>query len=67
MSDKVFVTGIGVISAIGNNTAEVINSLNLSKSGIGFTTHLNTIHRNELPVAEVKPSNEELVTQEPHC
>jgi 3-oxoacyl-[acyl-carrier-protein] synthase-1 len=61
MSDKVFVTGIGVISAIGNNTAEVMNSLNLSKSGIGFTTHLNTIHRNELPVAEVKPSNEELL------
>ncbi len=61
MSYKVFVTGIGVISAIGNNTAEVMNSLNLSKSGIGFTTHLNTIHRNELPVAEVKPSNEELL------
>ncbi len=60
MSDKVFVTGIGVISAIGNNTSEVMNSLNLSKSGIGYTTHLNTIHRNELPVAEVKPSNEEL-------
>jgi len=61
MSDKVFVTGMGIISAIGNNTAEVLNSLNLSKSGIGFTTHLNTIHRNELPVAEVKPSNEELL------
>ncbi len=61
MSYKVFVTGIGVISAIGNNTAEVMNSLNLSKSGIGFTTHLNTIHRNELPVAEVKSSNEELL------
>ena len=61
MSYKVFVTGIGVISAIGNNIAEVMNSLNLSKSGIGFTTHLNTIHRNELPVAEVKSSNEELL------
>ncbi|MCK4360305.1 MAG: beta-ketoacyl-[acyl-carrier-protein] synthase family protein [Bacteroidales bacterium] len=61
MSDKVFVTGIGIISAIGNNAAEVMNSLNLSKSGIGFTTHLNTIHRNELPVAEVKSSNEELL------
>ncbi len=61
MSDKVFVTGIGIISAIGNNIAEVLNSLNQSKSGIGFTTHLNTIHRNELPVAEVKSSNEELL------
>ena len=61
MSDKVFVTGIGIISAIGNNAAEVMNSLNQSKSGIGFTTHLNTIHRNELPVAEVKSSNEELL------
>ena len=61
MSNKVFVTGIGIISAIGNNAAEVMNSLNQSKSGIGFTTHLNTIHRNELPVAEVKSSNEELL------
>ncbi|MCD4789938.1 MAG: beta-ketoacyl-[acyl-carrier-protein] synthase family protein [Bacteroidales bacterium] len=61
MSDKVFVTGIGIISAIGNNAGEVLNSLNLSATGIGFTSYLNTIHKNELPVAEVKASNEELL------
>ncbi|MBC8487927.1 MAG: beta-ketoacyl-[acyl-carrier-protein] synthase family protein [Bacteroidetes bacterium] len=61
MSDKVFVTGIGIISAIGNNTGEVFNSLNLSATGIGFTSYLNTIHRNEIPVAGVKASNEELL------
>jgi len=61
MSDKVCVTGIGIISAIGNNTGEVLNSLNLSATGIGFTSYLNTIHKNELPVAEVKASNEELL------
>ena len=61
MSDKVFVTGIGIISAIGNNTGEVLNSLNLSATGIGFTSYLNTIHKNELPVAGVKASNEELL------
>ncbi len=60
MSDKVFITGVGIISAIGNNTNEVLNSLTQSKSRIGPTSHLDTIHGKELPFAEVKVSNEEL-------
>jgi len=61
MSKKVFVTGIGIVSAIGNNTAEVLNSLKLSKSGIGFASFLDSIYKNEIPVAEVKLSNSELL------
>ena len=61
MSDKVYITGIGIISSIGENTDVVLNSLNLTATGIGFTNYLNTIHRNELPVAEVKVSNNELL------
>ncbi len=60
MSKKVYITGIGIISAIGNNVAEVESSLENSISGIGPITNLNTIHKGKLPVAEVKCSNEEL-------
>ena len=33
---KVVVTGLGIISPIGNNASEVVNSLKTAKSGISF-------------------------------
>jgi 3-oxoacyl-(acyl-carrier-protein) synthase len=60
VSERIFVTGIGVISAIGNNVAEVLDSIYLQKSGLGFSSFLNTIYRDEIPVAEVMISNSEL-------
>ena len=33
---RVVVTGIGIVSPIGNNTAEVTESLKEAKSGINF-------------------------------
>lgn len=60
MSDRVFVTGIGIISAIGADVNEVLHSVNEKKSGISYTDHLQTIYKSEIPVAEVKISNEEL-------
>jgi 3-oxoacyl-[acyl-carrier-protein] synthase-1 len=60
MSQKVYVTGIGIISAIGNNVAETLASFNNLKSGIGALEHINSRHKTEIPVAEVKASNEEL-------
>ncbi len=60
MSGKVFVTGIGVISAIGNNVEETINSINHKKSGIGKINHLDTVHKDNLVAGEVNYSNEEL-------
>lgn len=55
----VSVTGIGIISAIGNNAAETLESLRLGRSGLGFPRYLNTVHKT-LPVGEVRMSNEEL-------
>jgi 3-oxoacyl-(acyl-carrier-protein) synthase len=60
MKSTVFVAGVGAISAIGNNVAECLTALENEAAGIGDIHHLQTVHRNKLPVAEVKLTNEEL-------
>lgn len=60
MSEHVYIAGIGVISAIGNNVADTLKAFEGHKAGIGPITSLQTIHRNRLPVAEVKLTNPEL-------
>ena len=60
MVENVYIAGVGVISAIGRNTAETLKSLEDHKAGIGAITTLDTIHRERLPVAEVKYNNKEL-------
>ncbi len=60
MSAPVYVAGIGIISAIGNNVAETLAALETLHAGMSDIKYLETIHRNKLPVAEVKLSNEEL-------
>ncbi|HYG38675.1 MAG TPA: beta-ketoacyl-[acyl-carrier-protein] synthase family protein [Cytophagales bacterium] len=61
MSKRVVVTGMGLVSGIGNNLEQTWDSLISSKSGIGDITWLNTRHKNNLPVSEVKLSSDELV------
>lgn len=56
---NVVITAEGIVSAIGNNEAEVLESLRSGKSGIGKMRYLDSIHKN-LPVGEVKMSNEEM-------
>ena len=60
MSQPVFVAGTGVISAIGNNVAENINALENSRAGMARMVYFDSIHRDKLPVAEVKLSNDQL-------
>lgn len=59
-SPDVFIAGIGVITAIGNNVAECLASFEKEGAGMADITILNTVHRNQLPVAEVKMSDKEL-------
>lgn len=61
MTQRVFVTGTGIVSAIGNNVAEALDSLMNRRSGVGKITRLETFYRDSIPVAEVKLSNEELL------
>lgn len=58
---KVFVTGIGVISAIGSNVKENLESLKNKRHGISNIELINTVHKDELVVGEIKTTNNELV------
>ena len=60
MSNTVYIAGLGVITAIGNNVAENLFSLQNEKAGMSAMQRLTSIHKNTLPVAEVKLSNQEL-------
>jgi 3-oxoacyl-(acyl-carrier-protein) synthase len=60
MAGRVFVTGIGIICAIGKNVDETLASLQAARSGISQISILETVHRGELPVGEVKLTNEQL-------
>jgi len=61
MSKRVFITGIGIISSIGNNAGETLSSLLSGKTGIGPITLLKTSLRGKFPLAEVKKPNEGLL------
>ncbi|SCW82769.1 beta-ketoacyl-[acyl-carrier-protein] synthase family protein [Mucilaginibacter sp. NFR10] len=60
MEQPVFIAGLGVISAIGNTVAQNLLSLEQEKTGIAPIQYLDTDHRDEFPVGEVKLSNAEL-------
>jgi 3-oxoacyl-[acyl-carrier-protein] synthase-1 len=60
MSQPVFVAGVGAISAIGNNIAGCLDALENGRAGMGTMVYLESAHRQKIPVAEVKMSNDEL-------
>jgi len=57
---KIIITGMGIVSAIGNNVSETLQSLREKRSGIAPLHYLKTSHT-EFPVGEVKMSNEEMM------
>jgi len=59
MSQRVFVTGVGIISAIGNGTGETFTSIKSLTSGIGKLSLFESIH-GHIPVAEVKFTHTQL-------
>jgi len=60
MPPKVYVTGIGIISAIGLDVAENFNSLKTLKHGIGKLENFETVHSQTLPCGEIKLNNSQL-------
>ncbi len=58
---KVFITGIGIISAIGENVSRTIESLISGKTGIGPVRLLDTAHKNDYVAGEVNKSDQELM------
>lgn len=59
MDKNIVITGEGIISAIGNDKAAVLQSLLDGRSGIVEMKHLQSSHH-ELPVGEVQLSNDEM-------
>jgi 3-oxoacyl-(acyl-carrier-protein) synthase len=60
MNRRIFITGYGVITAIGNNGPENFASLRERKCGFGRLEFLETRHRDDLYCCEVKLSDDEL-------
>lgn len=60
MAQDVYIAGLGVITGIGNNVAACFDALQNRRAGIADITHIDTIYRQKLPVAEVKLTNSEL-------
>jgi 3-oxoacyl-(acyl-carrier-protein) synthase len=58
---NIAITGLGIICAIGNNCQQVLDSLLNRKTGVGMMKYLQSCHT-ELPVGEVKLSDDELKT-----
>jgi 3-oxoacyl-[acyl-carrier-protein] synthase-1 len=59
-SNPIYIAGLGLISAIGRNVAENLHALESGEAGMQAIKYLETAHRGEFPLAEVKLSNEEL-------
>ena len=60
MDAPVFVAGAGIISAIGRNKTASLDALISGRAGIGDMRRLDSVHKGQLPVAEVQYTNEEL-------
>jgi len=51
--NKIFITGIGIISSLGIGVQENLIRLTEGKSGVGPIRHLKTRHSNELIAGEI--------------
>lgn len=60
MPNKVAITGMGIISSIGNNVEENFHALIHGSTGISKTDYLKTIHKDTLKFGEIKLSNQQL-------
>lgn len=56
---NIVITGEGIVSAIGLNKAQVLDSLLNGRTGVGTMKHLSSVHK-ELPVGEVDLSDDEM-------
>ena len=66
--EPIWITGIGIVSAIGVGVDATLESLLASHTGVGPLRHLATTHH-EFPVGEVALSNQEMVQRlglDPH-
>lgn len=60
---KVAITGMGIISAIGNTVEENYNALISGKMGVSEIEYIDTVHKDVIKVGEIKYTNQQLAQQ----
>jgi 3-oxoacyl-[acyl-carrier-protein] synthase-1 len=63
LAKGVAITGMGIISAIGNNVAENYTALIDGRKGISRISKIATVHKDQIMVGEIDFSNAEIETQ----
>ncbi len=63
MAERVVVTAIGIISALGTGKKAHIEKLRRSESGVRNVAHLRSIHAADFVLGEIKSSNDELAEE----
>lgn len=63
MNKGVAITGMGIISAIGNTVEENFISLVNNKVAITTIENISTVHANAIKVGEIKKSNEQVANE----
>jgi 3-oxoacyl-[acyl-carrier-protein] synthase-1 len=61
MTEGIVVTGMGIVSSIGNNVDETLRALMTGKTGIGRISILETVHQDEFLLGEIKLTQEQLI------
>ncbi len=60
MSQRIFITGIGLITSIGKNASENFDSLVNQRTGFGALEILKTNHHHTIPACEIKLQDADL-------
>ena len=63
MSERIAITGMGIVSSIGMSVEANYDALIQQKSGISTIENINTLHKNTIRVGEIKLSNQLLLEQ----
>ena len=60
MSRRIYITGVGILSAIGTNAQQTLQSLSECRSGVTQIKELDTIYKDDFVAGAVDCSNQEL-------
>jgi len=63
MHKGIAITGMGIISSIGNTTSENLMALQKSSAGISRIENIETQHQDQIRVGEIKKTNELLINE----
>src|SRR5690242_5927898 len=63
MNKGVAITGMGIVSAIGNSVEENFNALINGEKAITTIDNIDTVHKHVMMVGEIKKTNEELANE----